>query len=154
MTQDLFAEPSFLAEQKALWFENRTGLLTAIPSSLSIIAPSNLFNESELNALLEQSRANLTETARLFSNGNPDLANGIGAQFNHALSLYSQNKELPLELNLGNFKIRSNCQTRADLHLHQAHLTPVPLFRPNVPTGHTHPSALCFTLRSRADAHI
>ncbi|KLO09499.1 alcohol oxidase [Schizopora paradoxa] len=101
LTQDLFAEPSFLAEQEALWFKNRTGLLSAIASSLSIIAPSNLFNKSELDELIEQSRANLTATARSFSNGNPDLANGIAAQFEHALSLYSQNKQLPLELNLG-----------------------------------------------------
>lgn len=102
LTQDvLFEDASFLTEQMALWFENRTGVLSAIPSSLSIIAPSDLFNKSELDALLEQSRANSTELARSFSNGNTDLAKGIAAQFDHALSLYSQNKQLPLELNLG-----------------------------------------------------
>lgn len=102
LTQDLLLEdPSFLTEQMALWFENRTGVLSAIPSSLSIIAPSDLFNKTELDALLEQSRANSTELARSFSNGNSDLARGIAAQFDHALTLYSKNKQLPLELNLG-----------------------------------------------------
>ncbi|KLO09498.1 alcohol oxidase [Schizopora paradoxa] len=102
LTQDLLLEdPSFLTEQLALWSENRTGVLSAIPSSLSIIAPSDLFNASELDALLEQSRASLTEMANSFSNGNENLAKGIAAQFEHALSLYSQNKQLPLELNLG-----------------------------------------------------
>jgi len=100
LTKDLLNNATFLAEQKTLWFANRTGLLSAAPRSLGIAAPSNVFTNAQLSALVAQSRANLTATAISFSNGNTDLAKGIAAQLDHALSLYEQDKELPLEMNL------------------------------------------------------
>ncbi|KAJ7769991.1 alcohol oxidase [Mycena metata] len=100
LTKDaLLLNLTFAAEQKALWFKNRTGLYSAAPRSLGIAAPSDIFSPEELNALVAQAEANLTYFATQFSNGNPALAKGIAAQHNLALALYKQNKELPLEMN-------------------------------------------------------
>ncbi|KAF7342208.1 Alcohol oxidase [Mycena venus] len=100
LTKDaLLLNTTFAAEQLALWFKNRTGLYSAAPRSLSIVAPSDVFTPSQLNTLIAQAEANLTHFAAEFSNGNPALAKGIAAQHNIALSLYKQNKELPLEIN-------------------------------------------------------
>ncbi len=112
LTKDLLNNATFLAEQKTLWFANRSGLLSAAPRSLGIAAPSNVFTNTQLSALVAQSRANLTATAISFSNGNADLAKGIAAQLDHALSLYEQDKELPLEMNLGIYRFQ-----RTFLHL-------------------------------------
>ncbi|KAF8212664.1 alcohol oxidase [Mycena galopus ATCC 62051] len=100
LTKDaLLLNPAFAAEQLALWFQNRTGLYSAAPRSLSIAAPSDVFTAAQLNTLIAAAEANLTHFAVQFSNGNPALAKGIAAQHNIALSLYKQNKELPLEMN-------------------------------------------------------
>ncbi|KAJ7122424.1 alcohol oxidase [Mycena epipterygia] len=100
LTKDvLLLNPAFAAEQQALWFKNRTGLLSAVPRSLGIAAPSDVFTPSQLNTLIAQAEANLTHFATQFSNGNPALAKGIAAQHKIALALYQQNKELPLEMN-------------------------------------------------------
>jgi hypothetical protein len=51
--------------------------------------------------MLNDARNNIDANAAEFSNGNPDLAKGIAAQIRIALDLYSQNRNLPLELNYG-----------------------------------------------------
>ncbi|KAJ7124169.1 alcohol oxidase [Mycena epipterygia] len=99
LTKDaLLLNPAFAAEQEALWFKNRTGLFSAVPRSLGIAAPSDVFTPSQLSMLIAQAEANLTHFATQFSNGNPALAKGIAAQHKIALALYQQNKELPLEM--------------------------------------------------------
>ncbi|KAJ7627389.1 alcohol oxidase [Roridomyces roridus] len=101
LTKDaLLLNTAFAAEQKALWFQNRTGLYSALPRSLGIAAPSDVFTPSQLGSLIAQAEANLTHFATEFSNGNPALARGIAAQHSIALALYKENKELPLEMNL------------------------------------------------------
>ena len=77
------------------------GILSAVPRSLGIAAPSDVFNSSQLQSLISQGRSTLTQIATEYSNGNPKLAKGIEAQLETALNLYEQDKELPLELNLG-----------------------------------------------------
>ncbi|KAJ7511283.1 alcohol oxidase [Mycena galericulata] len=100
LTKDaLLLNPAFAAEQEALWFKNRTGLYSAVPRSLGIAAPSDVFTPDQLNTLIAQAEANLTHFATQFSNGNPALAKGIAAQHQIALALYRENKELPLEMN-------------------------------------------------------
>jgi hypothetical protein len=79
------------------------GLLSAVPRALGIAAPRDIFNSSQLHSLIAQARANLNDTATEFSNGNPKLAKGIMAQLNIALKLYESGKELPLEMNLGEY---------------------------------------------------
>ncbi|KAF8212665.1 alcohol oxidase [Mycena galopus ATCC 62051] len=94
LTKDaLRLNPAFAAEQLALWD------VLCCSASLSIAAPSDVFTAAQLNALIADAEANLTHFAVQFSNGNPALAKGIAAQHNIALSLYKQNKELPLEVN-------------------------------------------------------
>ncbi|KAJ7264152.1 alcohol oxidase [Mycena rebaudengoi] len=101
LTKDaLLLNLTFAAEQRALWFKNRTGLYSAAPRSLSIAAPSDVFTRSQLTALISQAQSDLAHYAEQFSNGNPALAKGIAAQHRIALSLYQNNKELPLEMNL------------------------------------------------------
>ncbi|KAJ7246455.1 alcohol oxidase [Mycena rebaudengoi] len=101
LTKDaLLLNLTFAAEQRALWFNNRTGLYSAAPRSLSIAAPSDVFTRSQLTALISQAQSDLAHYAEQFSNGNPALAKGIAAQHRIALSLYQNNKELPLEMNL------------------------------------------------------
>jgi fructose/tagatose bisphosphate aldolase len=68
---------------------------------MGMAAPLDVFTKDQLQALVAQARANLTRIAIEFSNGNADLAKGIEAQHRAALSLYEQNRELPVELNLG-----------------------------------------------------
>ncbi|KAJ6483644.1 alcohol oxidase [Mycena vulgaris] len=100
LTKDaLLLNPTFAAEQQALWFKNRTGLYSAVPRSLGIAAPSDIFTPGQLNTLIAQAQANLTHFAEQFSNGNPALAKGIAAQHKIALALYQKDKELPLEMN-------------------------------------------------------
>lgn len=77
------------------------GLLSAAPRSLGIAAPSDIFNNSQLQSLVNQARSNVEHTAIQFSNGNSKLAKGIQAQLEMALDLYEQQKELPLEMNIG-----------------------------------------------------
>lgn len=119
LTKDqLLLNATFAAEQEALWFHNRSGnsfslnlphllilsrlgLYSAVPRSLGIAAPSNVFNKTFLNSLLSEARSNLQAIATQFSNGNLDLAKGIAMQHSIALDLYQQDKELPLEMNLG-----------------------------------------------------
>lgn len=72
-----------------------------ISSALGIAAPSDLFSQKELAALIAQSERTLQAYAVAFSNGNVNLAKGIAKQLEVALSLYAKNKELPVELNLG-----------------------------------------------------
>ncbi|KAF8591679.1 GMC oxidoreductase [Ramaria rubella] len=101
LTKDqLKLNATFAAEQQALWFQNRTGLLSAAPRSLGIAAPSDIFNATHLRSLLSSARSNLTQTAFQYSNGQPKLAKGIKAQLEMALDLYERGKELPLEMNL------------------------------------------------------
>lgn len=78
-----------------------SGLYSAVPRSLGIAAPSDVFTPDQLNTLIAQAEANLTHFAEQFSNGNPALAKGIAAQHTIALALYKENKELPLEMNVG-----------------------------------------------------
>ncbi|KAJ6615996.1 hypothetical protein B0H10DRAFT_2190748 [Mycena sp. CBHHK59/15] len=100
LTKDALAlNPAFAAEQRALWFTNRTGMYSAVPRSLGIAAPSDVFSPGQLDTLIEQTQANLTYFAELFSNGNPSLAKGIAAQHKIALALYQTDKGLPLEMN-------------------------------------------------------
>ena len=76
-------------------------MLSYASCSLGIIAPSNIFNASQLQSLINQARSNAAQTAIEFSNGNPKLAKGIKAQLDNALDLYQEGKELPLEINIG-----------------------------------------------------
>ncbi|KAJ7183480.1 alcohol oxidase [Mycena filopes] len=100
LTKDaLLLNPTFAAEQQALWFKNRTGLYSAAPRSLGIAAPSDIFSPAQLKSLIAHAEANLTYFATQFSNGNPALAKGIAAQHSISLALYKRNKELPLEMN-------------------------------------------------------
>ncbi|KAJ7726012.1 alcohol oxidase [Mycena maculata] len=101
LTKDvLLLNPAFAAEQEALWFKNRTGLYSAVPRSMGIAAPSDVFDSDELSTLIARAEANLTYFANQFSNGNPALAKGIAAQHEIALGLYRKNQELPLEINV------------------------------------------------------
>ncbi|KAJ7454179.1 alcohol oxidase, partial [Mycena latifolia] len=101
LTKDaLLLNLTFAAEQEALWFKNHTGLYSAVPRSLGIAAPSDVFTPDQLKTLLAQAQANLTRFAEQFSNGNPALAMGIAAQHKIALALYQREKELPLEMNV------------------------------------------------------
>ncbi|THU81535.1 hypothetical protein K435DRAFT_936206 [Dendrothele bispora CBS 962.96] len=101
LTKDaLLLNTDFAQQQLDLWFKNRTGLYSAAPRSLGIAAPSDVFEESEFNRLLNQSEESLSRFASEFSNGNPQLAKGIESQYRIALSLYRQNENLPLEMNL------------------------------------------------------
>ncbi|KAJ7464159.1 alcohol oxidase [Mycena latifolia] len=101
LTKDaLLLNLTFAAEQEALWFKNRTGLYSAVPRSLGIASPSDVFTPDQLKTLLAQAQANLTRLAEQFSNGNPALAKGIAAQHKIALALYQRGKELPLEMNV------------------------------------------------------
>ncbi|KAJ7089030.1 alcohol oxidase [Mycena crocata] len=100
LTKDaLLLNPTFAAQQQALWFKNRTGLYSAAPRSLGIAAPSDVFSPNQLKTLIAQAQANLTHFANQFSNGNPALAKGIAAQHQIALALYQRDKELLLEMN-------------------------------------------------------
>ena len=102
LTKDLLNQnATFFAEQEALWFANRSGLLSAAPRSLGIAAPSDIFTQDELDSLVAAGRESLESDAVAFSNGNANLAKGIAQQLDAALTLYSENKELPLEMNLG-----------------------------------------------------
>lgn len=101
LTKDqLLLNSTFQAEQEALWFKNRTGLYSAVPRSLGIAAPSDIFNASTIKSLVAQARLTQNATAVEFSNGNPDLAEGIAMQLSMALDLYQEDKELLLEMNL------------------------------------------------------
>ncbi|KAJ7208131.1 alcohol oxidase [Mycena rebaudengoi] len=89
LTKDvLLLNLTFAAEQRTLWFKNRTGLYSAAPRSLSIAAPSDTFTKSQMAALIAeaQSDCNLVNYAEQFSNGNPALAKGIAAQHRLALA--------------------------------------------------------------------
>ncbi|THU80668.1 alcohol oxidase [Dendrothele bispora CBS 962.96] len=101
ITNDLLLlDPTFAEQQLNLWFENRTGFYSFVSRSLGIAAPSDIFNKSELNRLLQESEEKLNYFAALLSNGNPLLARGIQAQHRLALDLYRSNKNLPLEMSL------------------------------------------------------
>ncbi|KAI5120967.1 hypothetical protein M0805_006639 [Coniferiporia weirii] len=101
LTKDLLnLNATFAAEQRALWFANRTGLLSAAPRSLGIAAPSDVFSQAQLSTLVKEGRQSLQSFATNFSNGNADLAKGIAKQLDAAFNLYEENKELPLEMNL------------------------------------------------------
>ncbi|KAI3608921.1 glucose oxidase [Moniliophthora roreri] len=76
------------------------GMYAAISKSLGIAAPLDVLSESRLNSLLTQAESNLSYYATQFSNGNPDLAKGIEAQHRLALSLYRENQQLCLEMNV------------------------------------------------------
>ena len=76
-----------------------SGITTS--STLGLSAPLDLFSKQRLVSLVNQSRITLEEDAVAFSNGNENLAKGIAQQLDAALTLYSENKELPLEMNLG-----------------------------------------------------
>lgn len=78
-----------------------------ISSALGIAAPSDLFSQKKLAALISQSKSTLQAYAVAFSNGNADLTKGITRQLEAALSLYAINKELPVELNLGMICLKS-----------------------------------------------
>ncbi|THU77681.1 hypothetical protein K435DRAFT_558380, partial [Dendrothele bispora CBS 962.96] len=101
ITNDLLLlHPTFAEQQLNLWFENRTGFYSSVSRSLDIAAPSDIFNKSEFNHILEESEEKLDYFATLLSNGNPLLARGIQAQHRLALDLYRSNKNLPLEMSL------------------------------------------------------
>ncbi|THV04246.1 alcohol oxidase [Dendrothele bispora CBS 962.96] len=101
ITNDLLLlDPTFAEQQLNLWFENRTGFYSSVSRSLGIAAPSDIFNKSEFNGLLEESEEKLNYFAALLSNGNPLLARGIQAQHRLALDLYRSNNNLPLEMSL------------------------------------------------------
>ncbi|KAJ6530643.1 alcohol oxidase [Mycena capillaripes] len=101
LTKDVLSlNPAFAAEQEALWYKNRTGMYSAVPRSLSMAAPSDIFMPSQLDSLISQARENLTHYAHQFSNGNLALAKGIATQHEIALDLYQRNKALPLEVNV------------------------------------------------------
>ncbi|KAL0958640.1 hypothetical protein HGRIS_013977 [Hohenbuehelia grisea] len=73
-TKDILLQnPAFAAEQQAFWLKNRTGLLTALSTSLGVAAPSDIFTESELANLIKTAQANMTTYAQQFSDGNSQL---------------------------------------------------------------------------------
>ncbi|KAH8119486.1 alcohol oxidase [Phellopilus nigrolimitatus] len=100
LTKDLLNNATFAAEQRELWFANRTGLLSAAPRSLGIAAPSNVFSSEQVTKLITQGRQSLQRFATEFANGNAGLAAGIARQLDAALDLYERDKELLLEMNL------------------------------------------------------
>ncbi|KAJ7687958.1 GMC oxidoreductase-domain-containing protein [Mycena rosella] len=96
LTKDaLLLNPAFAAKQEALWFKNRRGLYSAVPRSLGIVAPSDVFTPSESNTLIAQAQANFTHFAEQFSNGNPALAKGIAAQHKIAPPLCTNFRVFP-----------------------------------------------------------
>jgi len=50
---------------------------------------------------VHDAKRDIQHYARLFSNGNKDLAKGIQAQHEIALKLWEQDKIAPVELNVG-----------------------------------------------------
>ena len=101
-----------------LWNKNRTGelctFLQPVPGithrklgmysagfgrTLGIMPPFKVFdNQSAVDALVKDARANITKFATQFSNGNKDLAKGIEAQYQLALDLFEQDKNGPIEM--------------------------------------------------------
>ncbi|TFK32888.1 alcohol oxidase [Crucibulum laeve] len=101
LTKDaLLLNPEFMDQQRALWFKNRTGLLSNVPRSLSIAPPSSIFVKETLSDLLKYSQTKLVQFARQFSNGNAQLQKGIEAQHKIALELYQSDQQGVLEMNL------------------------------------------------------
>ncbi|ESK85927.1 glucose oxidase [Moniliophthora roreri MCA 2997] len=80
--------------------ENLAGMYAAVSKTLGITAPLDVVSQSQLDTLLTQAESNLSHYASQFSNGNPDLARGIEAQHRLAFSLYQENQQLCVELNL------------------------------------------------------
>jgi hypothetical protein len=131
------------------------GFYSAVPRSLGIAAPSDIFSPGQLATLIAQAQSNLTFYAEQYSNGNPALAKGIEAQHQIALALYQRNKQLPLEMNAGTSKVLqfllhiSNCSRvnrtwvfrpylvrptpSAKLHSHQLRS-----LRPSLPRANAH----------------
>ncbi|KAF9257212.1 alcohol oxidase [Marasmius fiardii PR-910] len=102
VTSDLLVQdPDFAQQQLDLWFKNRTGLYSAATGrTLTIVPPSQIFSDSELENLINEAKTNISRFAREFSNGNADLEKGIEAQHKLALELYASDKAGPLEINL------------------------------------------------------
>ncbi|KAG7098049.1 hypothetical protein E1B28_000023 [Marasmius oreades] len=68
----------FAQQELDSWFKNRSGLYSGLQQrTLAITPPSLTFTDSELKGVLKEARANLTEFAREFSNGNTMLAKAI-----------------------------------------------------------------------------
>lgn len=87
-------------------------MYSAVPRSLGIAAPLDVFDKKTLSSLISQARDELAKHAEQFSNGNGDLAKGIEKQLNLALDLYQSGKGLPLELNLGRPRESSETPSR------------------------------------------
>jgi choline dehydrogenase-like flavoprotein len=101
VTRDLlFLDPSFEAEQRNLWFHNRTGVLSCVPRSLSLAAASDLFSQSHLTSVIQHAQTNLQHYAKVFSNGNEQLQKGIEMQHKLLLNLWDQDRAAPVEINV------------------------------------------------------
>jgi len=101
VTRDLLLlDPSFAAEQRDLWFNNRTGVLSCVPRSLGLAAASDLYSQSQLTNVIQDAKTNLQHYAKVFSNGNEQLQKGIEMQYTLLLNLWEQNRAAPVEINV------------------------------------------------------
>ncbi|KAF8522753.1 alcohol oxidase [Hysterangium stoloniferum] len=91
---------TLMQEQLDLWNANQTGMLSAASRSLGLFSCTDLLTFDELADLTASARRTLTSTAARYSNGNPALAAGISAQLTKQIDMYSQEIQLPMEINL------------------------------------------------------
>ncbi|KAJ3515029.1 hypothetical protein NLJ89_g2024 [Agrocybe chaxingu] len=100
VTRDLLRlDPVFEKDQRDLWYHNRTGVLSAAPRSLGLVAASSLFPSSDLRTILQAARDDIKLYARRFSNGNENLAKGIELQHSLMLDLWVKDRAAPVEIN-------------------------------------------------------
>ena len=117
-TDRLLLNETYAEEQLHLWFTNGTGKVliiperlsdsnifagaySAVPVSLGMAKPTDIFSSTRLHTLINSARRNLNQTAIEYSNGNPKVAAGLRILLNKTLELYEQGTGLPVELNLG-----------------------------------------------------
>jgi choline dehydrogenase-like flavoprotein len=76
------------------------GVLSCVPRSLGLAAASHVFNQSQLESVIQNAKTNLQYYAKVFSNGNEQLQRGIEVQHKLLLKLWDQDRAAPLEINV------------------------------------------------------
>ncbi|KAF9444097.1 GMC oxidoreductase [Macrolepiota fuliginosa MF-IS2] len=101
ITKDILGlNDAFKQEQLDLWYKNRTGLYSAAPRTLGLAATSVLLSKGRINDAVNNAKRDLDKYASQYANGNDALQQGIKAQHVIALSLYAQDQQAPVELNV------------------------------------------------------
>lgn len=102
ITKDvLLQNETFKAEQLKLWYDDKSGLYSAAPRTLSIAAPTDLLSKDRITSLINDAKRDIDKYASDYANGNSDLEKGIKAQHEIALDLYEKDKQGVVELNVG-----------------------------------------------------